>query len=112
MAYDLSFLSVYSFIGYNSIVYLSSVPVNIGYRTRSGMRITVSETMLQSQKMYTLNKGSITIFDRFIKKTYHSSYFMSMHYIRTAITVRSGEVSAEIFIISRVTTRVSQKIYK
>jgi len=35
-----------------------------------------------------------------------------MHYIMTAIMVRSVEVSAEIFIISRVTTRASQKIYK
>jgi hypothetical protein len=42
---------------YISIVYLRSVPVSIGYRTRSGMRITVSETMLQSQKIYTLSKG-------------------------------------------------------
>jgi hypothetical protein len=106
------FLSVYSFIGYISIVYLCSVPVNIGYHSRSGMRITVSETMLQSQKIYILKKGSITVFDRFVKKTYHSSYYKSIHYIRTAITVRSVEVSAEVFIISRVTTRVSQKIYK
>jgi len=97
---------------YISIVYLRSVPVNKGYRARSGMLITASEPCYKANKFILLTKGSIIVFDRFLKKTYHSSCYKSMHYIMTAIMVRSVEVSAEIFIISRVTTRASQKIYK
>jgi hypothetical protein len=81
---------------YISTVYLRSVPVNQGYRTRSGMRITVSETLLQSQKHYTLNKGLNNSFWSIHKEniSFELLQVYTLDYIRTAIMVRSVEVSA------------------